>query len=258
MNESEPAMAGTALVTGASRGIGKVIALRLALAGHPIAVNFRSSVAEAQAVVNEIETRGGRAMAIQADVSRPDGARSLYARTVEALGPVTVLINNAGITQDRLVVQMSEEDWAATWNTDLVGPRALLTPAAEGMHDTGGRIVNLSSVVGSAGNAGQANYAAAKSAILGLTREAAVRYASRGITVNCVIPGYFQTDATSHLTEEQSDLWRRRIPAGRFGDVTQIAELVAYLASDSASYITGQCIAIDGGFLAGIGFGLAS
>jgi 3-oxoacyl-[acyl-carrier protein] reductase len=258
MNESGPATAGVALVTGASRGIGRVIALRLAMAGYTIAVNYRSRLAEANAVVGEIESSGGRAMAIQADVSDPDGARALYARTVEDLGPLRVLVNNAGITQDRLVVQMSEEDWSATWNTDLVGPRALLRPAAEGMSQTGGRIVNLSSVVGSAGNAGQANYAAAKSAILGLTREAAVRYASNGVTVNCIIPGYFQTDATSHLSEEQSDLWRRRIPAGRFGDVSDIAELVAFLASDAGSYITGQCIAIEGGFLAGMGFGLAS
>jgi 3-oxoacyl-[acyl-carrier protein] reductase len=251
-------MAGAALVTGASRGIGKVIALRLAAAGYPVGINFRAAASEAAEVVDAITAAGGRAIALRADVSRAEEAAALYGRAVEALGPVTVLVNNAGITQDRLVVQMSEDDWAATWNTDLVGPRALLGPAAEGMRQTGGRIVNLSSVVGSAGNAGQANYAAAKSAILGLTRDAAVRYAPHGITVNCVIPGYFETDATSHLTDEQSDVWRRRIPSGRFGNVTDIAELVAFLVGDAAGYITGQCIAIDGGFLAGIGFGLAS
>jgi 3-oxoacyl-[acyl-carrier protein] reductase len=259
MSTTQTGVTGAALVTGASRGIGKVVALRLAGAGFDVAVNFRRSEAEAQEVVDQIEEMGRRAVSLRADVSDLKQSAELYDRAVDALGPVRVLINNAGITRDRLVIQMSSEDWDTIWLTDLAGPREVLERSAAGMSRLGSsRIVNLSSVVGSAGNAGQSNYAAAKSALLGLTRDAAVRYAAQGTTVNCVVPGYFVTDATSHLTDEQSDAWLHRIPLKRFGEVPEIADLVAFLVGDGASYITGQCIAIDGGFLAASGFGLAS
>lgn len=259
MERERPAEAGVALVTGASRGIGRVIALRLADAGHAVAVNFRTGAEEAERTVAAIQARGGHAVAVRADMSDPAQAVGLHDTVATLLGDVRVLVNNAGITRDRLVVQMSVEDWDVIWHTDLVGARALLKRTAARMCATGGgRIINLSSVVGSAGNAGQANYAAAKAAIQGLTREAAVRYAAHGITVNCIVPGYFETDATSHLTAEQAGVWMERIPAGRFGDVEDIAELTAFLAGGSAGYLTGQCIAVDGGFLASQGFGVAS
>lgn len=259
MSTSDPVRTGAALVTGASRGIGKVIALRLAERGYAVAINYRASAGEAEKIVREMECHGGRAIALQADMSDVRQASALYERAQDAFGPISVIVNNAGITRDRLLVQMSQEDWDATWLTDLAGPRALLQRAITGMPSTvAGRIVNLSSVVGSVGNAGQSNYAAAKSALLGLTREAAVQCASRGITVNCVVPGFFATDATSHLNQQQTDTWMQRIPARRFGDVEDIAELVMFLVSPAAGYITGQCIAIDGGFLAASGFGFAS
>jgi 3-oxoacyl-[acyl-carrier protein] reductase len=259
MSTRQTVQAGAALVTGASRGIGRVVALRLAAGGYPVAVNYRSRSSEAEAVVREIESLGGRAVALGADIADVQQAGALFDRATDALGQVAVLVNNAGITQDRLAVQMSEDDWNATWSTDLAGPRALMNRARVCMSGAGwGRIVNLSSVVGSVGNAGQSNYAAAKSALLGLTREAAVQCAPSGITVNCVVPGYFATDATAHLNEQQTQAWMRRIPAQRFGSVDDIAELVLFLVGDSASYITGQCIAIDGGFLAASGFGFAS
>ncbi|HCG03377.1 MAG TPA: beta-ketoacyl-ACP reductase [Chloroflexi bacterium] len=259
MSTTQPGATGAALVTGASRGIGKVVALRLAQSGFDVAVNYRKSEAEAEEVVGQIESIGRRAVSLRADISDLGQAAELYDRASGALGPVNVLINNAGITRDRLVIQMTSDDWDAIWSTDLAGPRLLLEQSAAVMNGIpNARIVNLSSVVGSAGNAGQSNYAAAKSALLGLTRDAAVRYAGQRTTVNCVVPGYFLTDATSHLTDEQSDAWLRRIPLGRFGEVSEIANLVVFLVSESASYITGQCIAIDGGFLAASGFGLAS
>jgi 3-oxoacyl-[acyl-carrier protein] reductase len=259
MSTTQPGATGAALVTGASRGIGKVVALRLAQCGFDVAVNYRKSEAEAEQVVRQIECIGRRAVSLGADVSDLVQAAKLYDRATVALGPVTVLVNNAGITRDRLVIRMTSEDWDTIWSTDLAGPRVLLERSAAGMSKIpNARIVNLSSVVGAAGNAGQSNYAAAKSALLGLTRDAAVRYAGQGTTINCVVPGYFLTDATSHLTDDQSDAWLRRIPLGRFGEVPEIANLVAFLVSESASYITGQCIAVDGGFLAAAGFGLAS
>lgn len=248
-----------ALITGASRGIGRACALELAAHGVRIAVNYRNAVAEAEHVVQDIQSTGGRAVALQGDIADPAVATDLVNRAEAALGPIGILINNAGITRDRLVVQMSVDDWDATWMTNLVGARAVARRAVHFMIPHGsGRIINLSSVVGTTGNAGQANYAAAKSAVTGLTRELAVQAAPHGITVNCVVPGFITTDATAHLTGEQREAWLRRVPMARAATAIEVAELISFLASEEAAYVTGQCIAVDGGLLAAAGHGLAS
>lgn len=244
-------IAGAALVTGASRGIGRVIALQLGAAGTPVAINYCRGRDEANAVVSEIADAGGCAVALQADMSIRDEALGLYERAESKLGPVGVLINNAGITNDKLLIQMTPDDWDRTWLPDMNGPRALARLAGRMMaSNAGGRIINISSVVGVAGNAGQANYAAAKAGLLGLTQELAVQLAGAGVTVNCVVPGYIVTAATAHLTAEQQSFWRKRIPTGRFGHAEEVASMVIFLAGSGAAYITGQCIGVDGGFLA--------
>lgn len=236
-----------------------MIAFRLAELGWPVAVNYRAAKAEADDAVAQICSQGGRAIALQADVSLPAEASELVSRTEDALGPLGIAVNNAGITRDRLLLQMSEDDWETIWLTDLAGPRALARDAVRHMAaHGGGRLVNVGSVVGTTGNAGQANYATAKSALLGLTRELAVSCASAGVTVNCVVPGYILTDATAHLNEQQRQTWLERIPMRRFASPQEAADLIIYLCSEGASYITGQCIAVDGGFLAAQGAGLAS
>ncbi|MGH2443318.1 MAG: SDR family NAD(P)-dependent oxidoreductase, partial [Chloroflexota bacterium] len=188
---------GSALITGASRGIGRVIAMRLAAQGLAIGVNYRERHSEAESVVEAIQSAGGKAVAIQADVASDDEVAGLVDRAEEALGPLSIVVNNAGITRDRLLIQMSEADWLDIWRTDLAGTRTVCRAAEKRMVPRrAGRIINVSSVVGTGGNAGQANYAAAKAAVLGLTREFAVRCAPSGVTVNCVVPGYIDTDAT--------------------------------------------------------------
>jgi 3-oxoacyl-[acyl-carrier protein] reductase len=251
--------AGSALVTGASRGIGRVVALGLGAQGLPVAVNYRAARAEADETVDAIRRRGGRAIALQADVAVPEQAADLVRRAEAELGPLLVLVNNAGITRDRLLVQMTEDDWNATWQTDLLGSRIIGRAAVTSMAARrAGRVINVSSVVGTLGNAGQANYAAAKAALLGLTRQLAVQAAPHAITVNCVVPGYIETDATAHLTPEQREDWIRRIPMKRPATAEDVAELVLFLAVARGGYITGQCIAVDGGLTAEAGWGLAS
>lgn len=254
-----PVVRGPALITGGSRGIGKEVAIRLASLGAPVAINYRHSRCDADALVESIVARGGQAVALRADVSVREEAAALVSRAEAALGPLAILVNNAGVTNDKLLLQMSEADWEATWRTDLSGPRELARAAARAMASReGGRIINVGSVVGAAGNAGQANYAAAKSALMGLTRGLAVQCASAGVAINCVVPGYILTDATSHLTEDQRTVWMSRIPMGRYARPEEVADLIVFLAGTGASYITGQCIAIDGGFLAATGGGLGS
>lgn len=259
MEKVRAAMGGIALVTGASRGLGRVMAEKFASTGYAVAVNYRSSHAEAEALCRQIGDRGGIARSYQADMSSAEEARALVDRVETDLGPLSAVVSNAGITKDRLLVQMSEDDWAATWTTDLVGPRALCSSALARMSERrSGRIVTISSVVGMTGNAGQANYAAAKAALHGLTRDLALRGAPAGVTVNCVVPGFFATDATAHLTESQRRAWYTQIPMGRAGSPDDIAALTLFLMGPNAGYITGQCIAVDGGFLAGAGRGFQS
>jgi 3-oxoacyl-[acyl-carrier protein] reductase len=240
----------SALVTGGSRGIGRAICIELAARGATVAVNYQSNAAMADAVVEEIRKGGGEAIAIGADVSVPEAAATLVKATVEALGGLDILVNNAGITRDGLLMRMSEEDWDAVHNTNLRGTFLVTKAAMRPMlRARGGRIINISSVVGVMGNAGQANYAAAKAGIIGFTRAVAREVASRGITCNAVAPGFIATDITAAMTEAQIGAVMGQIPLARIANPEDVAPLVAFLASDGANYITGQCINVDGGMV---------
>lgn len=239
-----------ALVTGGSRGIGRAICLALAAEGAKVVVNYQSAASAAEDVVAAIRAAGGQAMAVQADVADPAAAAGLVKATTDHFGGLDILVNNAGITRDTLLMRMSEEDWDAVHNTNLRGAflvtRAAMRPM---LRAKGGRIINITSVVGQMGNAGQANYAAAKAGLIGFTRAVAREVASRGITVNAVAPGFIKTDITANLTEAQVQAVLGQIPLGRLAEPDEVAPLVVFLAGDGARYITGQCINVDGGMV---------
>ncbi len=241
-------MSGVALVTGASRGIGRAIALKLAGDGFSVAVNYASSAARAEAVVGEIASAGGNAMAVRADVGDPDAVSSMFESVSAELGPVAVLVNNAGITDDGLLLRMSVDQWDNVMNTNLRSAFLCTKAALRSMlRARAGRIINISSVSGISGNPGQGNYAASKAGVIGFTKSVAKEVGSRGITVNAIAPGFIQTDMTAALGNTVTDAVAKQIALGRLGLPEEVASVVGYLASDGASYITGQTIIVDGG-----------
>jgi 3-oxoacyl-[acyl-carrier protein] reductase len=239
-----------ALVTGASRGIGRAIALDLAARGATVVVNYNASAAAAEEVVAAITAAGGKASAIQADVSKYEAAQALVKYAVDTYGRLDILVNNAGTTRDTLLMTMKEDDWDHIMATDLKSVFNCCKAASRGMiRQRAGRIVNITSVVGLAGGAGQTNYAAAKAGVIGFTKSMAKEVGSRGITVNCVAPGFIPTALTSVLTPEQKEMAVKATPLGRFGTPEDVAYAVSFLASDLAAYITGAVLSVDGGLV---------
>lgn len=237
-----------ALVTGGGRGIGRAIALTLAGYGADVAVNYSGSREKAEAVAGEIRGLGRRAAAIKADISNREDCVRLFEETEKELGKIDILVNNAGITRDNLAIRMSEEEFEQVMDTNLKGAFFCMQLAAKSMlRQRKGRIVSISSISGVRGNAGQINYCAAKAGIVGMTKCLAKELASRNITVNAVAPGYIDTDMTAVLPEKVKEAVLAQVPLGRMGRPEDIAETVAFLASDRAAYITGQTIMVDGG-----------
>ena len=239
-----------ALVTGASRGIGRAIALALAAAGADVAVNYAGSEAAAKEVAAEIEAMGRKAFVIQADIASTEASTAMVDAVVKEFGRVDVLVNNAGITRDGLLMRMKEEDWDAVITTNLKGVFNCTKAAIKYMmKQKSGNIVNISSIVGVMGNAGQANYCAAKAGVIGFTKATAKEVAARGIRVNAIAPGFIKTDMTSVLSEKVVEAMLAGIPLNRLGETEDIAKAVLFLASSDANYITGQTLHVDGGMV---------
>lgn len=242
------ASAATALVTGASRGIGRAVAQCLARDGFQVYLTYVSKPEEAARTVNEIESRGGKARAFHLDVGDTRAVADFFAAEIKNRVQFAVLVNNAGITRDGFLVRMRDEDFNSVLAVNLQGAFACLREAAKIMsRQRNGRIVNISSVVGQMGNAGQVNYSAAKAGLIGMTKSAAKELAGRGITVNAVAPGFIETDMTAVLSAEVRASYVEHIPLKRLGQAADVAEAAAFLASDKAAYITGQVLAVNGG-----------
>ena len=240
----------TALVTGASRGIGRATAIELAKAGAKVAVNYAGNRVAAEEVVAQIEAADGQAFMIQADVGDAAAVDAMVKAVVERFGKIDILVNNAGITRDNLIMRMKEEDWDAVIHTNLKGIfncTKVVTKLM--MKQRYGRIVNMTSVVGVMGNAGQSNYAAAKAGVIGFTKSMAKELASRNITVNAVAPGYITTDMTADLPEQAKTDLQSQIPLQRLGNPADVASAVLFLVSPGADYITGQTLHVDGGMV---------
>jgi 3-oxoacyl-[acyl-carrier protein] reductase len=240
----------TAVVTGASRGIGREIALKLAKSGANVVINYRSSANATEELLKEIEGFGVKALAVQADVSSFEEAEKLVKAAVTEFGSLDILVNNAGITKDGLLLRMKEQDFDSVINVNLKGAFNTIRHASGIMlKQKSGKIINISSVVGLTGNAGQLNYASAKAGLLGLTKSAAKELGSRGITVNAVAPGFIQTDMTDVLTDKVKENILSVIPLKKLGKPEDVANTVLFLSSEYASYITGQVINVDGGMV---------
>jgi len=238
----------SALVTGGSRGIGRATALRLAANGHRVAVNYNTHPEEAEAVVEEIRSTGGIAITVGGNVSDKESAVAMIDQAIEAHGPIEILINNAGVINDSLLMRMKDEQFEYTMNVNMYGTYYCTHKVIPGMvRGRWGRIVNVSSVVGMRGNIGQSNYSASKAAVFGFTQSIAKEVATRGITANVVAPGYITTATSADISDKQRDTVMTWIPQGRFGEPDEVAPIIVFLTSDEAQYITGDIIRVDGG-----------
>ncbi len=240
-----------ALVTGASQGIGRAVAEALAKAGATVAINYYpDQVDKARAVADEIKALGRECMTVGADVSKRDDVEAMVAQVVEKFGRLDILVNNAGITRDQILIKMKDEDWYDVLNTNLTGVFYCCRAALRAMlKERWGRIINIASVVGITGNVGQANYAASKAGVIGLTKSLAKEVARRGITVNAIAPGYIETEMTEKLPERAKEELLKLVPLGRPGKPEDVAAAVVFLASEDADYITGQVLRVDGGMM---------